>query len=422
MSDAAPISDPSPNPQREENGRKGKGKGRGAKGRGKSGAASRGNLVAPQRRASRIPDRGKKTSFPGFLCCAWFKKHKNPDKGLGYLSNENTASPLVNLFPWLFETNPCCRCMGGIVLQVGALVRKIIFITVLFINLLLIVFFILGLIGNISPSFPWYKGTATTIPSDGHEAGAFQINHEIFGSFRKTELIGVNQEQKEAIQKELTAPTNTDLTGEINKVDADSFSVTWTTNKSDPSKFDAEITSDPSSLCTIGLFKSELTCGGGYWKFYEFIAIMVCSIITLIAASFMSCQRFTAYGDINCQKWSAIIAAVFGAIMAASLYFMALGMKENFLPSKFFFIGWRNFSFGSEPTTPVKWELGAVLHLVLVAMIINLLLAIVHFLIAGPPGRKQTIEYGWTSLEDYMAQTEAPRPGLAKQMTEVAVE
>lgn len=301
------------------------------------------------------------------------------------------------------ETNPFCRMTGRFAFQVADGVRKGLFLTGLVLNLIILVIFALALTAGLNSednvrSFHWIKGTATTIPKDS-TMEPFKVETYMSVNARVVDFMGVKPNVRDLIYKEFEHPTNAFQTGLSGKT-VPTVEVTPKTSSGDKITF-SHYTED---FCATGNLEADWSCNHpeSYERFLDFFALIVLCVIAQLSAALANCQRWTLFGDVNCQKFWATISAIFVCASAFSIYFVTMQFL-TFLPTTLQPIGYTEWG-AQIPTTTVVWEMSIYIWLILGAAVLKIFDILINCLIATPPGRheKPSGDYKHVDMDDYM--------------------
>lgn len=403
--------------------------------------AGKGQVFEEPRKSVKSDDEApaRKINCPMPICGGWCAATENPDESFfRHFSNEWTIPAQACFFACLpcLETNKFCQIVGHFAFQVSTGVRKAIFSVGLILSLIVMVIFFLTFMGLLTSeggirTFHWFKGT-WIVPNTGTENPTtvtmyFGINGRI------TEITNVSPELHTKIDAEiLTAkrgekiqvggtqkgsdtPLKARVIGQYTKGDPfasetqEVKDARWNESIIDTSeetggKFKHTFVYNTSEFCPVGELTANKACyeNEGHTKFVTIFMLCILAFVAQITAAMANCQRWTEFGDVNCQKFWAFLSAVIVCTSAFSIYFTAVSIANIDIPSQLNPIGLAT----AEPVATEQGvrELSIWMTLILVAAIIKILDVIIHCLVATPPGRhhKPDERNPYVDLPDYL--------------------
>jgi len=406
---------------------RGKGSGRG--GRVGPGETEEGTAMPPRRRSSVKSDKSKKKcNIPLPICGAWCMPTENPDEScFRHFSNEMTVPVAGCMFACLpcLEKNKFCQITGKMAFQVGQGVRKIIFTVGMILSFVIMVFMLLGVLsilpseGNVR-TFHWIKATTVVKPKASFDAAeftkmqltkpgtaapaAFTIDVYMSPHARVVDFIGVDADEKQLIKRAFqNALLDTDLTG---KPDPDfKLEEVEVTGLDTAGAGNISFAYYTSEFCPLDKFETSNICySADATNDFSFLFMMVTMVFFLqLSAAGASCQRFTEFGDVNCQKFWGFLAALLTCLSAFSTYFMIQSLIDK-MPKTLNPIAAFNYAEPGLHTEPVTYESTIWVTLIYVGAYIKIADVLIHCLIATPPGRHATPKESnpYVDLPDYM--------------------
>lgn len=352
------------------------------------------------------------------LCGGWCAPTENPEEGCWrHFSNENTVPAQACFFACLpcIETNKFCQIVGHFAFQVGTGVRKCIFSLALVFTLAVLVMFIIPVFGVISSegairTFHWYKGTTKIHPTGG--GAAFQISTYIAAFGTVVDFDGTSRAQRRAIKAAFDdAGTTSYVIGE-NNLRENAFDPKYVDQNLDANNAKVTFVYYSSDFCATGDFDGNHSCNQKE-KVEDNITIVCLLVLAFLAqftAAMANCQRFTEFGDVNCQKFWGFLSAILVCLSAFSIYTIAQNTLDHLPTDTLHPLGHQAYAEANPVTDAPKWEISWPIYLIFVAGFIKLIDIIIHCLIATPPGRhyKPDENNPYIDLPDYMLKFQNP--------------
>eukprot|EP00397_Hematodinium_sp_SG-2012_P017581 GEMP01017986.1.p1 GENE.GEMP01017986.1~~GEMP01017986.1.p1 ORF type:complete len:385 (+),score=51.11 GEMP01017986.1:166-1320(+) len=366
------------------------GKGGLGKGRGKGESDNFGGSSPPTSPRTPPPKRQSTQESSGVcalpVCGGWCMPTENPDEScFRHFSNEWTipAQPCFYACMPILEQNKCCFCIGGFGFQIPDGARKGLMCCALCLSFLAMILFALTFFGlhcdaDGIKSWYWIKGSG--------EIGGASITYymTIFGRFVET--------------------SSSDISSYVNGGSEERTQ--WFPSD----HFESEsggYTFDGDDACLFGNPKTVLTCQNcrGYLSNAFYLSIM--AMLGQIGAMLANCQRFTPYGDVNCQKCFGLISSIMTMLTAISAYLQFQGCYGQ-LPERmgsdiaFPPAPEDSTSATSQVTASFTWESSIWMTLVLIGGILKIIDILVHCLVSTPHGRHETPDPLQVDLPDFL--------------------
>lgn len=375
----------------------------------------------------------RKINCPMPICGGWCAATENPDESFfRHFSNEWTIPAQACFFACLpcLETNKFCQIVGHFAFQVSTGVRKAIFSFGLILSLIVMVIFFLTFMGLLTSeggirTFHWFKGTWKT--PEGNDD--FTVTMYFGVSGRITEFTNVSEAIHTKILKEIEKAKNGEdlaiggtklarVVGVYTKGDPDagetkevrqarwSESIIDTSEPDGTGNFKHTFVYNTSEFCPVGGLITNKACYNheGDQMFMTIFFLCILAFVAQITAAMANCQRWTEFGDVNCQKFWAFLSAIIVCTSAFSIYFTAVNMSQIHISNQLNPIGLTSNTNAAVTTKPGVVELSIWMFLILVAAIIKILDIIIHCLVATPPGRhhKADEKNPYVDLPDYL--------------------